>query len=55
MPACRNCHKFDAKLELCTAVSEGTSPLRACLKALLEKECAQVRGHRPWQRPERDD
>ena len=45
MPACRNCHKFDAKLELCTAVSEDTSPLRACLKALLEKECAQVRGH----------
>ena len=45
MPDCRNCHKLDTRAELCAAVSDDISPLRACLKTLLERECSQVEGN----------
>lgn len=42
MPACRDCHRFDPRREVCTV--ERGSPIRKCVIALLEQECAQVRG-----------
>lgn len=42
MPACINCYRYNAESRKCT-VSEG-SPIRKCVIALLEKECANMRG-----------
>ena len=43
MPRCRDCCKFNAQEQICIA-AESVSPIRACVIAILEKECGKVRG-----------
>ena len=44
MSSCRDCHRFVKEQRICNAVGEYVSPVRACVMALLDKECVNVKG-----------